>query len=46
MTDATIASDFFEPLDVERDFAAKIAFGLVLRNFGRGSSRAAHRSNS
>jgi hypothetical protein len=32
MTDATIASDFFKPLDVERDFAAKIAFGLVLRN--------------
>src|SRR5574344_2438355 len=26
MTDATVASDFFKTLDVERDFAAKIAF--------------------
>src|SRR5574344_699265 len=32
MTDATVASDFFKTLDVERDFAAKIAFGLVLGN--------------
>ena len=33
MTDATIAADFGEAFDVERDFAAEVALGVVFRDF-------------
>jgi hypothetical protein len=34
MTDPAVATDFFETLDVQRDFAAKVAFGFVLGDLG------------
>ncbi len=38
VADATIAANFGEALDVERDFAAEIAFGAVLGDFSTKSS--------